>query len=75
MLTGSQRTKLMNRTHEHLKSLRDKLVHAQLAPAESALSPESIADLLVGHNVLRPGHLDLLDDEEWLTRQEQNWEK
>lgn len=69
------RTRLTNRTHEHLKTLRDKLIQAGLAPADAALSPESIADLLVDHNVLRSQHLDLLDDEEWLTRQEQNWEK
>jgi hypothetical protein len=41
----------------------------------AALSPESIADLLVDHNVLRALHLELLGDDEWLTQQEQNWEK
>lgn len=69
------RTKLTNRTHEHLKSLRDKLIQAQLAPAGATLSPESIADLLVDHNVLRTRHVELLDDDEWLTQQEPNWEK
>lgn len=69
------RTKLTNRAHEHLKSLRDKLIHAQLAPAGTALSPEAIADLLVDHNVLSARHMELLADDEWLTQQEQNWEK
>jgi hypothetical protein len=69
------RTKLTSRVHEHLKSLRDKLVQAQVAPVEAALSPEAIADLLVDHNILRTVHLDLLEDDEWLSRQEMNWEK
>jgi hypothetical protein len=69
------RTRLTNRTHEHLKSLRDKIIQAQLAPPGAALSPESVADLLVDHNVLRPRHLELLDDDAWLTQQEQNWER
>jgi hypothetical protein len=41
----------------------------------AALSPEAIADILVDENVLRPTHLDLLNDETWLTAQEQEWEK
>jgi hypothetical protein len=69
------RTKLANRTHEHLKSLRDKLIQAQLAPQGAALSPESIADLLVDHNVLTVRHTELLGDGEWLTQQERNWER
>jgi hypothetical protein len=69
------RSRLTGRVHEHLKSLRDKLVHAELARDGASLSAEAIADLLVGHNVLRPKHLALLDDEEWLTQQERNWEQ
>ena len=71
----SERTKLTGRTHEHLKSLRDKIVQAGLAPPEGTLSPESVADLLVLHNVVGVRHVALLDDDDWLSRQEQNWER
>lgn len=69
------RSRLTARTHEHLKSLRDKLVRAGLAPEGATLSAEAIADLLVDENVLRPTHLDLLRDNAWLTAQEQEWEQ
>ena len=70
----ADRAKLVNRTHEHLKSLRDKIVQAGLASMGAGLSPEAIADLLVLHNVVRPEHVDLVENEDWLSWQEQNWE-
>lgn len=69
------RARLTARTHEHLRSLRDKIVRAGIAPEGAALSPEAIADLLVDENVLRHSHLDLLSNETWLTAQEREWEQ
>ena len=69
------RARLVSRTYEHLKSLRDKLVRAGLAMQAEGLSPESIAGLLVDNAVVRSRHLDLLRDEQWLSRQEREWEQ
>ncbi len=69
------RGRLTARTYEHLKNLRDKLVRAKLSNEGGGLSPEAIVDLLICHNVLSAKHLDLLNDSEWLTWQEQEWER
>ncbi len=70
----SARARLTARTHEHLKNLRDKLTRAGLVVDGEALSPDGIAKLLVDHGVLRKPDLRLLEDTEWLTWQEREWE-
>ncbi len=68
------RNRLTGRVHEHLKNLRLKIIRTGLAPAHMALSPETIADVLVTENTIRASHLRLLTDPGWLTAQEQDWE-
>lgn len=68
------RHRLVSRTHDHLKTLRRKLRGAGLARTGTRLPAEAIANLLVTHNVVLPHHVQLLADDQWLNRQEVEWE-
>lgn len=70
---GAVRDRMTRRVHEHLKQLRNKLIGRGLVPAGSQLSPAALADALVDHDIVRRSHLALLDDAEWISRQEDRW--
>lgn len=67
------RARLTGRVHEHLKSLRAKVVRHGLAPEGARLTPSVLVEVLLGSEAVTRDHLALLDDERWLAHQEQQW--
>lgn len=67
------RRKMLARTHEHLKNLRDKVVQAGLVNVGVRLSVDRVADLLVTHNILTQQDLALLEDPKWINDQQRRW--
>ncbi|WP_433802896.1 FHA domain-containing protein [Actinomycetospora sp. CA-084318] len=67
------RLRLTRRMHEHLKTLRAKVVRSGLAEEGAELPPMLLVSLLLDSGAVRRDDLALLSDEAWLERQEQQW--
>ena len=67
------RVRLTRRIHEHLKTLRSKLVRSGLAPDGESISQPLMVSLLIDSGAVRRQDLALLGDDDWLRRQEQQW--
>lgn len=68
-----ERGRLARQVHDHLKELRSKIYRAGLVGRGQQLSLSAIASALLHYDVIRPGHLELVRDEDWLTAQENKW--
>ncbi len=67
------RLRLTRRMHEHLKTLRAKLVRSGLAAEGAEISPPLVVSLLIDSGAIRRQDLALLSDKAWLQRQEEQW--
>jgi hypothetical protein len=67
------RDRLSAQVGEHLKVLRRKLAERGLVRPGLRLSDEVVVRTLVEHSVISASDLELLDDPQWRSRQEDLW--
>ncbi|TDD82631.1 hypothetical protein E1298_22455 [Actinomadura rubrisoli] len=70
---AESRERFHRKIHDHVKTLRGKLARHGLVPAEEVVGHSAIVSALLHFDVIGPRHLALLQDEHWLSVQENKW--